>query len=190
MSRADAGRREAGVAAPVEVGRIVASRRRFRVGKPRNRADIYNRVFPPMMVDRGTTDGDQRFGIHALRPAAASFFIERRWILERIHALLGRASITMPMDVYGHLFDNAEDAVAMFDKLEQDLLKACGIPLPLLIDAFANRTDCGTIVPGTTLFRKPGQRSRQGCARPGLADIPHAFFLPVTMALARFSRWA
>jgi integrase len=96
------------------------------VGKVQNYANIYNRVYKPMLVDNGIVDenGDARFGIHALRHAAASLFIEQSWNPKKIQTLLGHASITMTMDVYGHLFDNAEEDVSMFEKLERDLLAA------------------------------------------------------------------
>lgn len=96
------------------------------VGKVQNYANIYNRVFKPMLVANGIVDehGNARFGIHALRHAAASLFIEQGWNPKKIQTLLGHASITMTMDVYGHLFENAEEDVSMFEKLERDLLAA------------------------------------------------------------------
>jgi integrase len=68
--------------------------------------------------------GAARFGIHSLRHAAASLFIEQGWNPKKIQTLLGHASITMTMDVYGHLFENAEQDASMFEKLERDLLAA------------------------------------------------------------------
>ena len=59
-----------------------------------------------------------------MRHAAASLFIEQGWNPKKIQTLLGHASITMTMDVYGHLFENAEQDAGMFEKLEQDLLAA------------------------------------------------------------------
>lgn len=96
------------------------------VGKVQNYANIYNRVFKPMLVENGIVDDDgcAKFGIHALRHAAASLFIEQGWNPKKIQTLLGHASITMTMDVYGHLFENAEEDVLMFEKLERDLLVA------------------------------------------------------------------
>ncbi|SFF07255.1 Phage integrase family protein [Sulfitobacter brevis] len=51
------------------------------VGKVQNYSNIYNRVFKPMLVDNGIVDdqGQSKFGIHALRHAAASLFIEQGW---------------------------------------------------------------------------------------------------------------
>ena len=96
------------------------------VGKVQNYSNIYNRVYKPMLVEQGIVgdDGKAKFGIHALRHAAASLFIEQGWNPKKIQTLLGHASINMTMDVYGHLFENAEEDVLMFEKLENDLLAA------------------------------------------------------------------
>ncbi len=94
------------------------------VGKIQNYSNIYNRVFKPMLVENGIIDenGEAKFGIHSLRHAAASLFIEQGWNPKKIQTLLGHASINMTMDVYGHLFENADEDIAMFEKLESDLL--------------------------------------------------------------------
>ncbi len=96
------------------------------VGKVQNYSNIYNRVFKPMLVTEDIVDesGKAKFGIHALRHAAASLFIEQGWNPKKIQTLLGHASITMTMDVYGHLFENAEEDVSMFEKLDADLMAA------------------------------------------------------------------
>ncbi|SFM05409.1 tyrosine-type recombinase/integrase [Shimia aestuarii] len=96
------------------------------VGKVQNYSNIYNRVFKPMLAREGIANaaGEPKFGIHALRHAAASLFIEQGWNPKKIQTLLGHATINMTMDVYGHLFENAEEDVAMFEKLDQDLMAA------------------------------------------------------------------
>jgi integrase len=96
------------------------------VGKVQSYSNLYNRVFRPMLVQNGIVDtnGEARFGIHSLRHAAASLFIEQGWNPKKIQTLLGHASITMTMDVYGHLFENSEEDASMFEKLERDLLAA------------------------------------------------------------------
>jgi len=96
------------------------------VGKVQSYSNLYNRVFKPMLVRNGIVDakGEARFGIHSLRHAAASLFIEQGWNPKKIQTLLGHASITMTMDVYGHLFENTEEDASMFEKLERDLLAA------------------------------------------------------------------
>ncbi|GGE93662.1 site-specific integrase [Stappia taiwanensis] len=75
----------------------------------RQRADRFNEI------------GKPKFSFHALRHAAASLFIEQGWPAKKVQTILGHASITMTFDVYGHLFDNAEDDVNLFAKLEADL---------------------------------------------------------------------
>lgn len=96
------------------------------VGKVQNYSNIYNRVFKPMLVKEGIVNaaGEPKFGIHALRHAAASLFIEQGWNPKKIQTLLGHATINMTMDVYGHLFENAEEDVSMFEKLDRDLMAA------------------------------------------------------------------
>ena len=44
--------------------------------------------------------------------------------MKKIQIVLGHSSVTMTMDVYGHLFTMAEDDVALFDNVEQDLMAA------------------------------------------------------------------
>lgn len=56
--------------------------------------------------------------------SAASLFIEQNWPPKKIQALMGHSSINVTMDVYGHLFESPEEDVALFAKLEEDLLAA------------------------------------------------------------------
>ena len=95
-------------------------------GKIQNYANIYNRVFKPMLVREGIVDaeGKPKFAIHALRHAAASLFIEQGWNPKKIQTLLGHATIGMTMDRYGHLFESPDEDRALFEKLEKDLLAA------------------------------------------------------------------
>jgi integrase len=95
-------------------------------GKVQNYSNIYNRIYKPMLVANGITkgSGEAKFGIHALRHAAASLFIEQGWNPKKIQTLLGHASITMTMDTYGHLFETPEEDVSLFAKLETDLMAA------------------------------------------------------------------
>ena len=78
------------------------------------------------MIECGIVDlkGKPRFGIHALRHAAASLFIEQGWSPKKIQTILGHSSITMTFDVYGHLFQDLEADVALMEKVERDLLAA------------------------------------------------------------------
>ena len=74
-------------------------------GNVENHANIYQRLFKPLLVDNGivNADGKPKFGFHALRHAAASLFIEQGWPAKKVQSILGHSSITMTMDVYGHL---------------------------------------------------------------------------------------
>ena len=95
-------------------------------GKVQSYSNIANRVFRPLLVRNGIVDaeGKAKFGIHALRHAAASLMIEQNWNPKKIQTILGHSSISMTMDVYGHLFENSGEDAALFEKLENDLLAA------------------------------------------------------------------
>lgn len=41
---------------------------------------------------------------------------------KKVQSILGHSSITMTMDVYGHLFESPEDDVEMFEKMEAGLM--------------------------------------------------------------------
>jgi integrase len=51
-------------------------------------------------------------------------FIEQGWNAKKIQSFLGHSSIGMTMDVYGHLFDSADEDLAAFEKLENELMAA------------------------------------------------------------------
>lgn len=95
-------------------------------GNVETHANIYNRIFKPLMIDCGIVKaaGKPRFSLHCLRHAAASLFIEQGWSPKKIQTILGHSSITMTFDVYGHLFHDAEADVALMEKVERDLLAA------------------------------------------------------------------
>lgn len=95
-------------------------------GKVQSYSNINNRVYRPMMRELGLINdtGRPRFGFHSLRHAAASLFIEQGWNPKKIQTIIGHASITMTMDTYGHLFESADNDVALFEKMERDLMAA------------------------------------------------------------------
>ena len=95
-------------------------------GNIEGHANIYHRILKPLLLDCGIVDaeGKPKFGFHALRHAAASLYIEQGWPAKKIQKLLGHASIVMTFDVYGHLFESAEDDLELFEKMESDLLAA------------------------------------------------------------------
>lgn len=88
--------------------------------------NLLNRFFWPLQIGLGITrttdekdeDGNPvvvaKYGLHALRHAAAALFIEQGLKPKRVQVLMGHQSIQVTMDVYGYLFPNDEDdSVAM-----------------------------------------------------------------------------
>jgi integrase len=64
-----------------------------------------------------------KFGLHALRHAAVSLWIEQGLLPKRVQQLAGHSSIRVTFDVYGHLFKSeAEDMTAM-SEIEARLLR-------------------------------------------------------------------
>ncbi|MBK0401203.1 site-specific integrase [Limibaculum sp. M0105] len=95
-------------------------------GKIESYGNFRTRVFNPLMIECGIVDknGKPRFGIHALRHAAASLMIEQNWPSKKVQVFLGHSNISVTMDVYGHLFTRAEDDVALFEKLQEEFFAA------------------------------------------------------------------
>jgi integrase len=56
----------------------------------------------PIMVAAG------KYGLHALRHACASLWIESGYNPKQIQRLMGHSSIKVTFDVYGHLFADAD----------------------------------------------------------------------------------
>ena len=57
-----------------------------------------------------------KYGLHALRHACASLWIEQGYNPKQIQTLMGHSSIKITFDVYGHLFaDNEADQRAAED---------------------------------------------------------------------------
>jgi integrase len=107
-------------------------------GKVESHANIVKRGFNPIQLAAGVTetrpvlDGagnplldeagaptvtvEPKYGLHALRHAAASLWIEQGLNPKRIQTLMGHATIQMTFDTYGHLFrDNDADQRAAED---------------------------------------------------------------------------
>jgi len=99
-------------------------------GKVWSYQNLMNRQFWPMQVEAGiceqkldAADGlpigfetDEpvmvaKYGLHALRHAAASLWIKEKIDLRRLKAWMGHASVQTTIDTYGHLmFDHVADA--------------------------------------------------------------------------------
>ena len=96
-------------------------------GKIESHANLRNRVFIPLQIAAGvvTHTGEAKYGLHALRHAAASLFIAHLgWTPKRVQAVMGHASITMTFDRYGHLFADADGDREAMKKLEFAVLSA------------------------------------------------------------------
>ena len=68
-----------------------------------------------MAVDSGKRNAkglpvlEAKYGLHALRHAAASLFIAHLgWTPKRLQVVMGHSSIQMTFDLYGHLFEDRE----------------------------------------------------------------------------------
>jgi len=98
-------------------------------GKIEWHPNIVKRGLIPTVIAAGVTDGGaaKYTGLHALRHFYASWCINRRadggleLPPKMVQERMGHSSITMTMDVYGHLFPSGDDAEALA-AAERDLL--------------------------------------------------------------------
>jgi integrase len=95
-----------------------------RVGKIETLPSIHRRGLGPLQVAAGlTTDPiHPKYGLHSLRHAAASLFIEQGFSPKRVQALMGHSSIQMTFDTYGHLFPSKDDDAAAMQQLQARLV--------------------------------------------------------------------
>jgi integrase len=99
-------------------------------GKCESHSNIVQRGFEPIQVAAGVTkvrpvvdaagnavrddtgalktSVEPKYGLHALRHAAASLWIEQGLNPKRIQTLMGHATIQMTFDTYGHLFKDSD----------------------------------------------------------------------------------
>src|SRR4029079_3983887 len=74
---------------------------------------------------QGTPAGEAKYGLHALRHAAASLFIAHLgWTPKKLQTVMGHSSITMTFDRYGHLFEDHESDRDAMKKLEAAVVAA------------------------------------------------------------------
>jgi len=102
-------------------------------GAPLTHSCVLKDGFGPLQIAAGicrykTIKGEKvakaKFGLHALRHAAAALFIEQGMSPKRVQTMLGHTSIKMTYDLYGYLFrSDDEDRVAMAE-IEARLLKS------------------------------------------------------------------
>jgi integrase len=87
---------------------------------------ILRGFWEPFQIANGmTVDGVPKYGLHALRHAAASLFIAHLgWTPKRVQAVLGHSSIQMTYDRYGHLFEDGDSDREAMKKLEAAVVAA------------------------------------------------------------------
>lgn len=87
-------------------------------GRPITYHNFYNKIWSPLLIAAGITttainkDGKEievaRYTPNVMRHFAASLWIEQRVNQKRLQRRLGHADIKTTMNVYGHLFNDAE----------------------------------------------------------------------------------
>lgn len=92
------------------------------IGKVESYANLIDRGFGPIQIKAGVSvqreavddDGEPvpvavaKYGLHALRHACASLWIEQGHNPKQIQTLMGHSSIKVTFDTYGHLFADTE----------------------------------------------------------------------------------
>jgi integrase len=92
-------------------------------GRPRQINTIHTSGLVPLQKAAGIIEGSKpKYGMHALRHAAASLFIEQGFTPKRVQALMGHSTIQMTFDTYGHLFPAPEDDQAAMRQLQARLI--------------------------------------------------------------------
>ncbi len=93
-------------------------------GNIENLGNIHRRGFGALQIVCGIVrdDGKPKYGIHALRHAAASLFIEQGLTPKRVQVIMGHSSIQMTFDTYGHLFPSPDDDQAAMEQIEARLV--------------------------------------------------------------------
>jgi integrase len=95
-------------------------------GNVERHANIHTRGLARAQFAAGiSTDAARpKYGLHSLRHAAASLFIEQAFSPKRVQALMGHSTIQMTFDVYSHLWPAADDDQVAFGQLQARLLVA------------------------------------------------------------------
>lgn len=116
---------------PIRVLDLVFPNNRGRVA---SHANIWKRVFAPLQIACGITQdtGEEnaqgqpvlkpKYGLHSLRHAAASLFIEQEWTPKKVQTVIGHASIQTTFDLYGKLFSDKDSDRRAMERVEAALL--------------------------------------------------------------------
>jgi integrase len=92
------------------------------IGKVESYANLIDRGFGPIQIEAGVSVQREavdaagaavlvtvaKYGLHALRHACASLWIEQGHNPKQIQTLMGHSSIKVTFDTYGHLFADSE----------------------------------------------------------------------------------
>ena len=104
------------------------------LGNVESHSNVHSRGFVPLQiaagitVDTGERDKDGKpilkanYGLHALRHAAASLFVEQGLKPKRVREIMGHSTISMTLDTYTHLYPATEDDQAAMAQLQARLL--------------------------------------------------------------------
>ncbi|MBZ3694045.1 tyrosine-type recombinase/integrase [Phyllobacterium sp. R2-JL] len=65
-----------------------------------------------------------KYGLHALRHAAASLFIEQKFPPKKVQTLMGHSSIQITFDLYGYLSDSDDADKAAMKSISDRLIGA------------------------------------------------------------------
>jgi integrase len=84
-------------------------------GKPMSHRGLLDQIWYPLLDDVGmkSEDGRYKYVFHGLRHFYASIMIEAGLRPKRVQKLLGHATLSMTMDIYGHLFPESEAETEM-----------------------------------------------------------------------------
>jgi integrase len=93
-------------------------------GRPRAINTIHTHGLAPLQQAAGIISGGNKpkYGMHALRHAAASLFIEQGFSPKRVQAFMGHSTIQMTFDTYGHLFPAPEDDQVAMRQMQARLI--------------------------------------------------------------------
>ena len=99
-------------------------------GRPESYANIYNRIWSPLMNAAGLASivGNSEtekvrpyFGLHMLRHVACSLWIEQGTEPQRVKSWAGHANIQFTYDTYGHLWEDNDSDQAIADAIEKSI---------------------------------------------------------------------
>ncbi|MEP2988462.1 MAG: tyrosine-type recombinase/integrase [Parasphingorhabdus sp.] len=92
-------------------------------GKVMSNDYLTRKLLAPPQAKAGITDGScHKYGLKTLRHVAASLWIEQSATPKRVQNLMGHSSIQVTYDVYGHLFEQAQQDQKIADAISKALL--------------------------------------------------------------------